>query len=570
MRTRWQITLSGAALMGALLACNLFPGIPVTPTLVPTFRPTNTAVALEPTSTPSPFPTSTPLPTNTLTFTPTLPPSVTPLPPSPTPTFTPSATIPFTATFSPTPLPPTPTPTFTPTPQPPTHTPTETPFPTQTATPTGQGFVTATPITTRPPSPSPLPTVLIFFPTATPQPTFTPQPPPPTAQPITPVPATRIVLLTTFTPAPAFQPTAIPDSTPVFIAPLPTRTPTPAVVAALPPLSSPPARLIVGSAADYVNIPDGLIQRPAAGSGVSAFDVSSGGRRADVLLDGRLTIDGAIYVGDDKHTKQQFIFARWSPDGNWLAYIVQTPDAAGGQFNSQHTIDDGVWVLDIYNAAAKPRHVLRNFYVPGSNEYPYRIARSLSWASDSDAILVEITAQGGVPGQILTGKGRQANERAPGLFQIRLYAGGWWLTREAWLATTSDPTQPVQLGLVSRDTGALIALLNGGQYGIWMQNPILLGDGRYAFLGKPSPSGRLEGAAVGLQLYVYRVGSAPQPVSDALPGEVLSAEWNPGRTAILVNLRGYDGVLRVAILRVNGQITYLEATTPGASWARRQ
>ncbi len=139
--------------------------------LLPTPAPTQGAVAVLPSATPSPLPpTFTPVP-------PSLTPSPTAVPPSPLPptaTFTPSATL----TPSPTAVPPSNTPTaFTIIITLPTQPPTKTPLPTETPSPTPIP-PTRTPVptlpTAAPPFVAPVPTVPSLTPTATP---FVPSPP---------------------------------------------------------------------------------------------------------------------------------------------------------------------------------------------------------------------------------------------------------------------------------------------------------------------------------------------------------------------------------------------------------
>jgi hypothetical protein len=449
---------------------------------------------------------------------------------------------------------------------------------TATSTPTNSATFTASPSATL---------LILSFPTNTPLlfpttlPSITPLPSPNlvilTATPsigpsFVPLPATRTPLpgitpLIIVPPSPIFN-TALPFSsplpgTPFVIAPLPTDTPFAAVgrtaVAAFPTVG------FASNTGEFLGVAGGTVQRPPAGT--ADLDVSRFNRRSEILADGRLLIDGGTYVGDNKHNRQRFIQARWSSDGNWLAYIVQTPGAVEGQFGVAQAIDDGVWVLEVYSGRP-PTHVLRNHYIPGSNEYPYRVAYRLNWASDSDALMVEVTGPGGLPMSILTGKGRNANETAPGLFQLRTYSGATWVGSSGYVVTTTDPNQSVKLGFVSRNNGEVQAILDGAFVGLWMQNAAQLADGRYGFLAKPNAAGRLEGGASGLRLYVYSNGGQPTPVSEVLPGTVVSAEWNPSRTALLANLRLADGRLQTVVVASNGGITYINNGSINSSWRR--
>lgn len=544
MDLRARAGLSGLLIGLSVMACNL-QGIPVTPTLAPTHAITQTVIAFPPTETASPSPTTTSIrPSATITPSRTLidliPATETPLP-SATASFTATATVTlsFTPTFTAT-ASASVTPSLSPSVQP---------------SPSAPGILTATPLNL-PPTSTPFPAVMLIFNTATLPPSRTPSP----------ALITPFILLVTPTLVPSPAPLNVPATnlpgTPLFIAPLPTATPPVAVAGVF------PTAVSLDDRAEYVEIPEGSLQRPAPDGEISAYDLNRSGRRAEIRRDGRMTIDGGIYVGDNKHTRQQFIAARWSPDGNWLAYIVQTPGAVERQLTALQSIDDGVWVLEVYNPTAKPRHVLRNHYVPGSNEYPYRVAVNLSWAPDSDAILVNIIGQGGTAGVVLTGRSRYANEREPGLFQTLPFAGAAWLNEGGWITATSDPTRSTQIGVVDRRSAVFSPILDGAAVGLGMSYPMALADGRVAFLGLPSATGRLENGALGLRLYVLALGGVPQQVSIPLEGAVLSAEWNPARTALLVNLRAYDGSLRAAIMSINGGITYLTSGSAFTSWRR--
>jgi hypothetical protein len=263
--------------------------------------------------------------------------------------------------------------------------------------------------------------------------------------------------------------------------------------------------------------------------------------------DGRLFIDGALYDGGGKHIGQRFVTARWSRDGAYLAYIVETPNAEALRLDPTRANDDGVWVVIPGSA---PRHVLRNHYIEGSNEFPFRIARSLAWADDQDALLISVTASGGVSASILTGRSRFANERMDGLFDILPFTGTAWLPRGVgWIATRlPTPERGVQLGIVDRYTAAFTPIFDGAALGLWMQDGAQLPDGRYAFLGRPSFDGRNREGGNNLRLYAGYPTERPYPLSVSLEGEVIRAEWSPSRLALYVQTRQADGRVRNFVL----------------------
>jgi len=79
----------------------------------------------------------------------------------------------------------------------------------------------------------------------------------------------------------------------------------------------------------------------------------------------------------------RFVTLRWSPDGRYLAYSVETPNARNGDMAFQDTINDGVWVYE--PATNQSRQVFRNEYRKGAN---IQIAYDFAWASDSHTLLI--------------------------------------------------------------------------------------------------------------------------------------------------------------------------------------
>ncbi|MFN8418647.1 MAG: hypothetical protein U0528_05295 [Anaerolineae bacterium] len=525
----------------ATMACNLFPGVPATPTLIPTrvtatptpTQPIPTPLALLPTATATATSTRTLTPTATVTVTGTIPPSAT-LTATDTATSTPSNT--STSTARPTiTLIPSATRTFTPQ-----------PIPTLALSPTAVTVTAAVTTAVPPITFTPLPAALLATPTLRPSQTssFTAAPPP-----------TQQVIVITSTPPP-IQPTISPiPGTPVAVAPT---TPTFTIpnVVIIPTITFNQIDGTVSINGESLQLPF----RNASGQAPADFDISISGRRAFIGFDGRMTIDGATYVGDDKHTRQRFISARWSPDGRWLAYIVQTPDAESGRLPFLQTIDDGVWVLDAGTAGAKPNHVFLNTYIRDSNEYPYRVAVALEWAKDGSGLLITVRTVAGYR-TVLAGIQREQNQTFD-----QIFPGAWLTDSSGWSAVRIESDGSVTLGVQDR-RGAFLSLLSGSQVGLWMQNPAQLENGSFAFLAKPTAGGRFEGAT-GLQLYTYTAGGTPIPVSAALDGELISAEWSPNRRAVLVLLQTNFGVVQ-RVITLDGtiqEVTFAEGGTARAHW----
>lgn len=451
----WFAILS---LSGAALACNLPPGVPITPTLIPTL-PHPTAVVLAPTSTPTPFlsatltftltpthtltPSATFTPTHTNTATPSFTPTTTPtatntVTPSPTntPTAVPTETDTWTPTYTLTPtftgIPSntpteTPRPTLTPsytlppptnTPAPPTSTPTQaptiTPTPLPTSTPTA--LPTDTPV---PPSDTSAPTL-----TALPSSTDTPIVPTDTAAPtITAVPQPSLTANVAAT---------APDGTPTPLPPLPTNRPTntsPSVIVLSTSVgpgggngnsggvgsgrgNGTPGAGAVGGLFGTVTAIAGTTQPTAAflfyagGNGGGSI-YRSGDGLVTTLLPGQTYVvnpatgasasvdaNGALFINSQLYTlspssrygtgqKFRVTLLKWSPDGRFLAFRVETPNAQSGTLSFNDTINDGIWIYE--PAANKSWQTFRNLYRAGQT---IQIAYDFSWTNDSRTLLV--------------------------------------------------------------------------------------------------------------------------------------------------------------------------------------
>jgi hypothetical protein len=275
------------------------------------------------------------------------------------------------------------------------------------------------------------------------------------------------------------------------------------------------------------------------------------------------------YDDKGKHAGKRFVVARWSPNGRYLAYVIQTPNAEGRQLGWQATLDDGLWVLDYGTPNAIPSLVMRNHY-----DLPYdtqlRMVKDIAWAPDNNAMMLTVQWPYGLQ-SVLVSKDTHADDHQPGLFSLIDFVGGTWQAdSQGYIAASPPGNHPSILGIVHRDIGQITKLADGAQLQLWMQNPALLSDGRYAFLAKPSATGTQENGPTDLALYIMTLGSPPAAVSAPLPGAVLAAEWNPSRTALLVTLQTDQGV-QVKVVGINGAIVDYTGQARGARnvhWAK--
>ena len=521
-----------------------------TPTHTATATPTRTPTATV-TETPTATGTHTAMPTRTATASTTLAPSATPtatitasatrtIPPTLTrtatasatlvPSATPSATI--TATVTPTAIP-TERPTLPPTP-------TEAPAATETLMPE----VPATP----PPTPTEVPEPTASF---TPFPSLTPAavaqeptwPPPPT-----------------FTAAPL--PGGLPDGDEgAGPGPAPDAGETgegpgdlPGGVGPIGPAVPLPeqASVVVSYAGQIVPIlelgPDG---RPAAAplAQGSFFAVSSAGRVAAIGPDALLHVDGqALHVAPDTGWGLAGNLAwgdlAWSPDGRWLAFRVDPADPAtypAAGFNEP----TGVWIYDAQGATSW--HVFRNGYAGQVAQlHEQRRAVGMRWSPNSDALIVTVETPLG-RGSVPIAVGHDVNQFVDALH----YADATWSPGGGALIVSGATWEGLSVvGRVALDEARTTTIfLTEAATGLHMQAALELAGGRIAFLGSATPG----------SFALYATRTAPDGIqvpeiarlSPPMPGQVLAAAWNPGRTAVLVAAQ--DGAARrLWLVRTDG------------------
>lgn len=130
-----------------------------------------------------------------------------------------------------------------------------------------------------------------------------------------------------------------------------------------------------------------LVTIPPASPGAQYAVNPQNGEVASLTGDGRFFINGQLFAQspNSKYGQGNFhiTLLHWSADGRWLAFRVETPNAAGGTLSFNDTINDGLWV---YNLAQGTSHqVFRNQYRPGR---PIQITYDFEWAADNRTLLV--------------------------------------------------------------------------------------------------------------------------------------------------------------------------------------
>lgn len=566
------VALFACLLIVILTACNL--GVPqVTPTVAPTLTVSSTPqVSPTPTSTDTPdstliaellasdtptaslMPSTTP--TSTYTFTPANMPTGT-FTAEPTDTSQPTAT--NTTQPSLTPLPtigPTDTPSAMPTNTPlPTLTPTftNTPRPTFTAAPSGTPTRTLSPdeisllLGTPPATPIPLPT--IPPPTQDVTPTFI------TAAPNTPVSNTAVPLSSTPI---AIQPSAT-------VQPLPTRTPInlPTIL----PID-PQVRVFALSTEGGISsggfplLPDTILfeRNPVNPAQYAVTDASGQLYFTGINGENAARVDVSPFsefpaFSPEENTALVSDIA-WSPDGRYLAFLVDSERSA------EHA-NDGVWFFQpgvmppnqLIVDCPRPDHP--GCTITGSPTGPdLWQSLALEWSPDSSALLVQtaLPSEGRLALTIIrTSFSEDVRDIHPPV--IRYDYGSWSNDSRRILVSGSAPDDNIYLAWINPDDPSQIEVIFVARdAGLWMQNAVQRPDGSIVTLGAPFTEGGRDGTQ---RIYTSDGQPLTGPIGSGPPQRV---EWSPDRSAVLI-VQGEH----VYLATIAGEVTDITSDVAGAA-----
>jgi hypothetical protein len=267
------------------------------------------------------------------------------------------------------------------------------------------------------------------------------------------------------------------------------------------------------------------------------------GQRLDVSPASGFGMPPDIMIGD----------LAWSPDSHWLAFRVDPVNRTPENTGSSYTEPTGVWICDPQNPP-NSWHIFRNGYagqVAQLNEQ--RRALNMQWAPNSTALVIAVDTPLGRANVFLP------MNHDPTVFVPSIpYADAAWAPDSASLIVSgSKENGPTVIGRIALDEQwTYTEYLNQASTGLVMQAAIQLYDGRIAFLGGPT--------ADTFALYITQAAPAVQPVGVSVPinGQVISAEWNAERTAVLVTAQAGTGQ-QLWLVRTDGQIQNI---TPNAGF----
>ncbi len=564
-------------------------------TNTPTDTLTNT---FTPTYTPSDKPSSTPRPTSTNTFTPTITDTLIPTD-THTATLTPTATFTDTATPlpSPTPLPtiapatitPLPTRTFTSSPTPTsTLTSTFTPFPTATLTP---GIV---PLGERPELTQTAISLMqtenaISVATSTPITTLVPVGQPPTPTPFTPLPltldfvtaapGTETALIFTPTPGASIAPEGVGEIT--LTAVVPSTTPLPTDINLIPndpvlnaTAPAPGTRSFALSTVGGAVV--GTLFEPPGGA--VNFSVNSvNGSIARVDTQGAIFISPSFTEGGARLENSPFsqfppesaesnnarvAQVAWSPDGRYLAFLVDTDSDENTQNDSSN---DGVWYLEPSVATSTdPTYQLVRDCPPQAgcdliNPPERRRSQYFQWNFQSNALLVAVDlVDEGRRGFVIVDTIPDSNYAASPRPAYRYEFASWSPDGGSLIVSGIGPDGISAVRRIDRASGGESMIFNGSANGLYVQNAVERTNGQIYMLaasGGPGP------------VALYNANGTPITglIGSSAPVRV---EWSPVRDAVLV-VTVENGRPRYFVAEVNGnlqEITQQVADALAVEW----
>jgi Tol biopolymer transport system component len=241
-----------------------------------------------------------------------------------------------------------------------------------------------------------------------------------------------------------------------------------------------------------------------------------------------------------------------SPNGRYVAFILES-ESDYNQF--------GVWVYDLWTNQSW--QMFRNDVANG------RRARRLFWAPNSTVVLIELSTPAGTHYTYL-GVSESAdvrNNQANAGYQLSPYQDAVWSLDSASIVVSGlaydDPARGVSygqfLGRIQLLQNGAMTFYNFSSAGIsYTRAAADVGGGQIAFLGSNSPDGPY-------RLYVMTPPGVPVAVTREIPGRVVSWDWSPRRSALMVITNSSAG-RKLWLVRPNGTVSDLGNAPISAQW----
>ncbi|MBN2306309.1 MAG: hypothetical protein JXQ72_17635, partial [Anaerolineae bacterium] len=274
------------------------------------------------------------------------------------------------------------------------------------------------------------------------------------------------------------------------------------------------------------------------------FGVSATGQVAAVGPDQQLYVNGAPL-----HTSPASEFGLppnltiedivWSPDGNRLAFRVDAINP-----NEQNAINSGVWVYE--PGSNRSWQVFRNTHQGQVEQlHEQQQALAIQWSPDGGGLVIAVTTPLG-PANVVMSTFRDINQPATNapIDPLPYAFATWTADSTALIVSGYKWNEMTVIGRVAiNESRTYMPYLVQATSGLITQAAVELYDRRIAFLGGPSPGA--------FALYVMWPGTPHIQVSGTLDGQILSAEWNRERSAVLVTTQTGAGY-RLWLVRIDG------------------
>ena len=300
--------------------------------------------------------------------------------------------------------------------------------------------------------------------------------------------------------------------------------------------------LVVSYAGQVVPILD--LPNVIGGSGTALaqgdiFAVSASGGIASVGADRWLVVNGwRVIVSPASefglHENLSFGDLVWSPDGQRLAMRVDAADP-----NAFNSIDSGIWIYE--PSTHRSWQIFRNTY-QAAQLGDQRRAVTVQWAPNNLALAVTVDTPLG-RAHVFMPVDHDVNQTIAAI----PYAYATWAPDSASLIVSGYKWgESTVVGRVALDSNwTYTEYLNQSTTGLIMQAAIQLNDGRIAFLGGPTLD------TFGLYIIQPMPGALLVRISPEIAGQIVSAEWNADRSAVLVTAQ-VGGARHLWIIRING------------------
>jgi hypothetical protein len=211
-------------------------------------------------------------------------------------------------------------------------------------------------------------------------------------------------------------------------------------------------------------------------------------------------------------------------------------------------IDSGIWIYE--PATNQSWQIFRSTY-QGEQLHEQRRAVTAQWSPDGLSLVVTVDTPLGRANVFMP-----VNHNANVFINALPYAYATWAPDSASVIVSGYQWNGATVvGRVALDADwTYTEYLNQSTSGLVMQAAIQLNDGRIAFLGGQTPDS--------FALYITQPapGASPVRVSQVIPGQVMTAEWNAARSAVLVTAQT-GGAIRLWIVRTDGTA---QDSTPAA------